>query len=165
MAQPIKPPVAQAQMMIRRVVQDVFEALVDPAITSRFWFTKGSGRLEEGKHVTWLWEMYGVTAEVDVKEVDENKRILIEWNGPTNATLVEWTLEAVASDRTLVKVRNWGFRGEADKMVADALDSTSGFTWQLAGLKTWLEHGIEPNFVLDHDPAAHVEARGAHGVR
>jgi hypothetical protein len=28
----------------------------------------------------------------------------------------------------------------------------------------WLENGIEPNLVADHDPAAHVEARGAHGV-
>jgi len=35
----------------------------------------------------------------------------------------------------------------------------------LAGLETWLEHGIEPDFVADHDPAAHVEARAAHGVR
>jgi uncharacterized protein YndB with AHSA1/START domain len=165
MPRAIQPPVAQAQMTIRRPVQDVFEALVDPALTSHFWFTKGSGRLEAGTHVTWTWEMYGVSAEVDVKEVDANKRILIEWNGPPNRTSVEWTLEALESDRTFVKVRNWGFRGDADRMVADAIDATSGFTFQLAGLKAWLEHGIEPNLVADHDPAAHVEAQGAHGVR
>jgi uncharacterized protein YndB with AHSA1/START domain len=164
MTQAIQPPVAQAQMMIRRPVHEVFEAIVDPGITSHFWFSKGSGRLEAGKRVTWLWEMYGVSAEVDVKAVDANKRVLIEWNGPANPTSVEWTLEALASDRTLVKVRNWGFRGVPDRMVADALDSTSGFTFMLAGLKAWLEHGIEPNLVADHDPAAHVEARGAHGV-
>ncbi len=164
MARAIHPPVAYAQMMIRKPVQDVFEALVDPAITSHFWFTKGSGRLEAGKHVTWTWDMYGVSAEVEVKEVEENRRVLIEWNGPPNRTSVEWTLEALASDRTFVKVRNWGFRGDADRMVADALDSTSGFTFQLAGLKVWLEHGIEPNLVADHDPASHVEARGAHGL-
>jgi uncharacterized protein YndB with AHSA1/START domain len=29
----------------------VFEAFVDPAITSKFWFTKGSGRLETGKQM------------------------------------------------------------------------------------------------------------------
>jgi uncharacterized protein YndB with AHSA1/START domain len=165
MARAIQPPVAQAQMTIRKPVHQVFEALVDPAITSHFWFTKGSGRLEAGKHVSWLWEMYGVSAEVDVKELDENKRILLEWNAPANPTLVEWTLEALAGDRTLVKVRNWGFRGDADRMVSDALDSTSGFTFLLAGLKVYLEHGIEPNLVFDHDPAAHVEHQGAHGVR
>jgi uncharacterized protein YndB with AHSA1/START domain len=155
MARATQPPVAQAQMMIRRPVQEVFEALVDPAITSRFWFSKGSGRLESGKHVTWTWEMYGVAAEVDVKEVEENKRILVEWNGPTNATSVEWTLEALASDRTFVKVRNWGFKGDPDRMVAEAIDSTSGFTFLLAGLKAWLEHGIELNLVADRFPEGH----------
>ncbi|MBC7990984.1 MAG: polyketide cyclase, partial [Luteimonas sp.] len=28
-------------MLIRRPVAEVFEAFVDPAITSRFWFTRG----------------------------------------------------------------------------------------------------------------------------
>jgi uncharacterized protein YndB with AHSA1/START domain len=31
------PPVAKAAMLIRRPVADVFEAFVDPAITSKFW--------------------------------------------------------------------------------------------------------------------------------
>ena len=38
--------VAKAQMLIRKPVAQVFEALVEPAITSRFWFSKSSGRLE-----------------------------------------------------------------------------------------------------------------------
>lgn len=46
-------PVAKAQMLIRKPVAQVFEALVDPAVTSRFWFSKGSGRLEAGKQVRW----------------------------------------------------------------------------------------------------------------
>ena len=33
-------------MLIRRPPEDVFEAFADPAITTRFWFTKSSGRLE-----------------------------------------------------------------------------------------------------------------------
>jgi uncharacterized protein YndB with AHSA1/START domain len=45
-------PIAQAGMLIRRPVEAVFQALVDPAITSRFWFTEGSGALEEGETVT-----------------------------------------------------------------------------------------------------------------
>jgi uncharacterized protein YndB with AHSA1/START domain len=156
MAPALKPPVAQSQMMIRRSARKVFEALVDPAITSHFWFTSGSGRLEAGKHVRWDWEMYGVSAEVDVKEIEANKRILIEWNGPDNPTLVEWTLEPVPSEGTLVRVKNWGFRGTPDEMVSDAIDSTGGFTFLLAGLKFYLEHGVEPNLVADHAPASNV---------
>ncbi len=37
-------PVVKAEMLIRRPVAVVFEAFIDPTITSKFWFTKGSGR-------------------------------------------------------------------------------------------------------------------------
>ena len=39
----IQPPVAKAQMLVRRPVAEVFEAFIDPALTSRFWFSKASG--------------------------------------------------------------------------------------------------------------------------
>lgn len=157
----LRAPVARAQMLIRKPVAQVFEALVDPAITSRFWFSKGSGRLEAGRRVRWDWEMYGACAEVDVKAIEENRRILIEWGGPEDATSVEWTFEPRGEDRTFVTVRNWGFRGDAEKTVAAALDSTGGFTFLLAGLKAYLEHGIEPNLVEDHAPDALVEGWAA----
>ncbi|SCW51537.1 hypothetical protein SAMN04487970_1011142 [Paenibacillus tianmuensis] len=54
-------PAAKAEMLIRRPVEEVFEAFVEPAVTMRFWFTKSSGRLETGKRVRWDWEMYGVS--------------------------------------------------------------------------------------------------------
>lgn len=157
MTNKIDGPIAKAQLLIRKPVRQVFEALVDPAITSRFWFSKGSGRLEAGKRIRWDWEMYGVHADVHVKAIEINKRILVEWNGPENPTQVEWTFEDKGNDTTFVVVRNWGFTGAADKVVADAIDSTGGFTFLLAALKVFLEHGIEPNFVVDHAPDALVE--------
>jgi uncharacterized protein YndB with AHSA1/START domain len=157
MTDTLQAPVAKAQMLIRKPVAQVFEALVDPAITSRFWFSKGSGRLEAGKQIRWDWEMYGVFAEVDVKAVEANKRILIEWGGPDDPTSVEWTFEPSGEDGTFVTVKNWGFTGDAEQTVAAALDSTGGFSFLLAGLKAFLEHGIELNLVADHAPAALVE--------
>ena len=56
--------VVKAEMLIRRPVAEVFEAFVDPAVTTKFWFTKSSGRLEAGKRVRWDWEMYGVGDEL-----------------------------------------------------------------------------------------------------
>ena len=55
-----KPPVAKAQMLIRRPPAEVFEAFINPEITRKFWFTKSTGRLESGKHITWTWEMYEI---------------------------------------------------------------------------------------------------------
>src|SRR5256885_10038859 len=82
-------PIVRAQMLIRKPIATVFEAFVDPAITSRFWFTRGSARLEQGKNVIWHWDMYGATAQVEVKVVEPNQRILIEWPTP-----VEWLFTA-----------------------------------------------------------------------
>ncbi|HEY9501360.1 MAG TPA: SRPBCC family protein [Pyrinomonadaceae bacterium] len=157
MTDQIQAPVAKAQMLIRKPVAEVFEAMVDPAITSRFWFSKGSGRLETGKRIRWDWEMYGHHTDADVKAIEPNKRILVEWNGPENPTTVEWTFEDKGDDTTFVVVKNWGFNGDAGKVMAEAIDSTGGFTFVLAGLKIFLEHGIEPNFVLDHAPDSLVD--------
>ena len=157
MTNEIEAPTAKAQLLIRKPIKEVFEALVDPAITSRFWFSKGSGPLETGKRIRWDWEMYGAHTNVDVKAIEINKRILIEWNGPENPSTVEWTFEYKGNNTTFVIVKNWGFKGAADKVVAEALDSTGGFTFVLAALKVFLEHGIEPNFVVDHAPDALVE--------
>jgi len=159
MTNKIEAPIAKAQLLIRKSVRQVFEALLDPAITSRFWFSKGSGRLETGKKIRWDWEMYGVHSDVEVKVIEVNKRILIEWNlyGAENPSMVEWTFEDKGDNTTFVVVKNWGFKGDADQVVAEALDSTGGFTFLLAGLKVFLEHEIEPNFVIDHAPDALVE--------
>jgi hypothetical protein len=43
-----------------------------------------------------------------------------------------------------------------DKIVAEAIESTGGFTFVLAALKVFLAHAIEPNFVVDHAPDALV---------
>src|SRR2546426_8334889 len=83
-------PIAKTEMLIRRPVSEVFEAFVNPAITSKFWFTKSSGRLQAGKQIRWDWEMYDLSVDVDVKAIEENKRILIEWGTDSARTTVEW---------------------------------------------------------------------------
>ena len=161
MANDIQAPVAKVQMLIRRPVAEVFNAFIDPSLTSRFWFSKSSGRLEAGTQVRWDWEMYGAFTRVDVKAIQPNQRILIEWNGPDNPTSVEWTFEPRGKDRTFVTVKNWGFHGTADAVVAQAIDSMGGFSLVLAGLKAFLEHRIELNLVADHAPDALVEGWAA----
>ena len=102
--------------------------------------------------------MYGVGTTVDVKAVERDKRILVEWDGPEDPNSVEWTFEAKGDERTFVRIRNWGFSGNADEVVAKALDSTGGFHLVLAGAKFFLEHGIEPNLVVDRAPDAVVSS-------
>ncbi|OCT13410.1 polyketide cyclase [Paenibacillus pectinilyticus] len=146
-------PIVKVEMMIRKPVQEVFEAFINPEITTKFWFTQGSGRLEAGKRVKWEWQMYGASAEVDVKEIEVNKRILIHYG-----TLVEWTFDSYDENETFVTITNTGFSGTADEMVKQALDSTEGFTIVLCGCKAYLETGVQLNLVLDKAPYAHIKA-------
>ncbi len=140
-------------MLIRKPVGEVFEALVNPDITTKFWFTRSSGRLEPGAHVQWDWGMYGVSSQVQVGAFEQDRRILIEW-GPAGepSTTVEWTFTSRADDTTFVSVTNSGFRGDGDAVVEQALGSTGGFTIVLAGLKAFLEHGVMLNLVADRFP-------------
>lgn len=140
-------PIAQAHMLIRRPIAEVFEAFVDPKITSKFWFSRGDRRLDEAPSVMWYWDMYGVHAEVDVKVIEQNERILIEWPTP-----VEWTFSPRGDDATFVHITASGFEGSEDDKVAQAIDAMGGFTMVLAGCKAYLEHGIELNLVADHNP-------------
>ena len=143
---------AKAAMLIRRPVAQVFEAFVDPAITSQFWFTKGSARLEPGRQVTWEWEMYKVSADVSVKVVEPNRRILVEWSAYGGPTTVEWIFTPRADGTTFVSVTNAGFGGEADAVIGQVVSSTEGFTLVLAGAKALLEHDIRLNLVADRFP-------------
>ncbi|WP_386066306.1 SRPBCC family protein [Tahibacter sp. UC22_41] len=151
----LSPPVARAHMLIRRPASQVYGAFIDPAVTSRFWFTRGSGKLVRGDKITWHWDMYGFSAQVDVRELEQDRRILIGWPTP-----VEWLLSPRGGDATFVTITASGFTGTDDEQVAAAIDSMGGFSFVLAGCKAWLEHGVRLDLVGDHDPDRHV-SRGA----
>lgn len=150
-------PVTCVKLTIRRPPADVFAAFADPAITTRFWFTKSSGKLEAGKRVRWDWEMYGVGSDIDVLALDPAKRIRIRWDQEHGRTEVEWTFEPRGDGHTRVIITESGFGGDADAQIAEALDSTQGFSLTLAAAKAWLEHGIVLRVVEDKAPDAHVE--------
>ena len=46
-------PVTSTGMLIRKPVGQVFEAFVNPKITTKFLFSKSSERLDAGKQVQW----------------------------------------------------------------------------------------------------------------
>jgi uncharacterized protein YndB with AHSA1/START domain len=155
-------PRMETGMLIRKPVGEVFEAIVNPEITTKFWFTSSSGRLTVGRPTRWDWEMYGVSIEVAAKAIDVNRRIVIEWPGYSGTTTVEWTFEPL-NDQTFVKVTESGFTGTGDELVKYVADSTQGFSLMLAGLKAWLEYGVRLNLVGDRYPkgvADHTLGKG-----
>jgi len=141
---------AEAQMLIRKPVNEVFNAFIDPQQTQHFWFTKSTGKLEQGATVTWYWEMYNVSTEAMVKNIVPNERIAIHWGNP--ATAVDFMFKAMPGNHTYVSIKNHGFREQGDDLIAAIRDATGGFTTVLDGLKAYLEHGIALNLIADKFP-------------
>jgi len=143
---------AKAEMLIRKPIEEVFEAFVNPEITTKFWFTHSSGKLEKGEKVNWTWEMYNLTVPVEVKKIDLNERIIIEWGEGKNKSIVKWEFMTLGQTKTFVTITNYDFQSLGDELINQIRDSTGGFTLVIAGLKAWLEHNIQLNLVGDKFP-------------
>ncbi|MGN6494187.1 MAG: SRPBCC domain-containing protein [Agriterribacter sp.] len=143
---------AKAEMLIRKPVAEVFEAFVNPEITTRFWFTKSTGRLDEHQTVEWTWEMYNHSTPVTVTAIVLNQRIAIEWGNGKDVSIVEWTFQSLRDKGTFVSIVNGNFKGSSDEIIATVRDSTEGFTLVLAALKALLEFNIELKLVADRFP-------------
>jgi uncharacterized protein YndB with AHSA1/START domain len=147
-------PTVKVGVLVRRAAPDVFEAMVDPAITSKFWFTKSSGRMLPGATLTWEWEMYGVSADVVVDEVEADRRVVFSWTGydPEHPSRVEFQFIPWKDEATYVEVTESGFTGDGDQQVQSAMSSTGGFTFVLCALTALLEHDTVLRVVLDAHP-------------
>jgi len=143
---------AQAEMAIRKPIDQVFAAFIDPEITTKFWFTKSSGKLEAGNTVHWTWEMYKVSVPVEVLEIIPNEKILIEWGTGQQRSRVAWKFNALTPTKTFVTITNYNLQSTGEALISEVRDSTGGFTIVLAGLKAWLEHDIELKLIEDKFP-------------
>jgi uncharacterized protein YndB with AHSA1/START domain len=143
---------AKAEMLIRKPVKEVFESIINPEITTNFWFTKSSGRLDKNRKVEWEWEMYNHRVPVFVKSIQPPEKIIIDWGNDGQLTTVEWFFKTINERETFLSIIQTGFKGSPDKLIAQVRDSTEGFAIVLAGMKAWLEYGIRLNLVADRFP-------------
>jgi uncharacterized protein YndB with AHSA1/START domain len=140
---------------IAKPVEQVFEAVADPAQLSRYFTTGGAkGRLETGATVSWDFHDFPGAFPVQVIEVVPNERIVLEWEayegkpeggeavtGAGYNTRVTMRFEALDDGRTLVTIAEEGWR-ETEKGLRGSYGNCEGWTGMLCALKLWLEHGI-----------------------
>jgi uncharacterized protein YndB with AHSA1/START domain len=148
-------PSVKVGMLIRREPAEVFQAIVDPDITTKIWYTKSSGKMTPGAELLWEWEMYGASSRVRVEEVEEDSRVRFTWSGytPDHPTTVEFRFVPMPDATTYVQVTETGFTGRGDLLVRYIADSTGGFTFLVSALKALLEHDIVLALVPDAHPA------------
>lgn len=140
----------QAQMLIRKPIHEVFEAFINPEITTNFWFTKSTGKLEEGKTIIWEWEMYDAKSEVKVLQIIPNQLIKTEWGLFSNN--VDYEFKEMEKG-TLVIIKSYGYSEKGDELLSVINDNTGGFTTVLDGCKAYLEHGINLRLIEDKFPS------------
>ncbi len=139
-------PIVESQMLIRKPVSEVFEAMANPDITSNFWFTKGSGRVEPGKTLEWEWGQFGVKDTVDILEVNHNEFISLKWKLGDLKTTVEMYFESKSDETMLLRVIEKGFWDSLpaeDKNLEEKINlmmgQNGGWTLVLSNMKAYLE--------------------------
>ena len=136
---------ARAELIIRKSVSDVYRSFIYPALTTRFWFSKSSGQLTPNADVQWDWAAQP-SAIVHVKAIEENHHIIIEWHD-TETLVVRF--QSLENNQTLVTMRDWVFSGSEKEVVERSLATTNEFALVLAGLKVYLEHGLQLNLLAN----------------
>lgn len=135
---------------IARPVDEVFEAVADPAKLSGYFTTGGAkGRLETGATVTWDFHDFPGAFPVEVVEVVANQRIVLRWNanegGESGAapykTTVTMTFQPLGDGRTLVEIAEEGWRETPGGLKA-SYGNCMGWSQMLCAMKAWVEHGL-----------------------
>lgn len=93
------------------------------------------------------WEMYGFSRQVDVLAIAPGERILVQWRAYGDPTPIEWLFVPRPDNTSFVSITNSGLCD-----AQQAIDSTEGFAFVLAGAKALLEHGVMLNLVPDRFP-------------
>ena len=142
---------------IAKPAPEVFEAVADPTILSRYFTTGGAqGRLETGATVTWDFADFPGAFPVEVVTAEKDRRIVLRWAANDGApaegtdaaaasagydTTVTMDFEPLADGRTLVSIAEKGWRETATGLKA-SYGNCHGWTQMLCALKAYLEYGI-----------------------
>ena len=134
---------------INKPVAEVFQAVVDAEIMTRYFTDSVSSDLIPGQEVQWTWDHYG-TNPVFVKTVTPHSLIEItldsrNWEKTTDEAyevLVSMEFEELDERTTMVSISESGWRNDAAGYKGSH-DNCGGWQDMLCCLKAFLEYGID----------------------
>ncbi|MCM2532224.1 SRPBCC family protein [Neobacillus pocheonensis] len=130
------------KMKIVKPINEVFEAFVDPAKIGNFWFSSSSERWEQGKTVTLRYDEYDAQLDIEVMEIEINKKIVFQWGANEKGNIVTISLKEVEHSNTIIEVNEEGFNENDPELVHKMLDNKEGWVFMLTCLKGYLEFGV-----------------------
>jgi uncharacterized protein YndB with AHSA1/START domain len=131
----------KTSLKIQKPLREVFEAIVDPVKMSNYFISKSTGRIEEGKTLTWQFPEFEMEFPVRIDKVEKDKYISWYWDAEDKVeTKVEITLKPM-SDGVFVAVTEKS-RDNDEAGIKWLVGNTAGWANFLACLKAYLEYGI-----------------------
>ncbi|MDQ0857760.1 SRPBCC family protein [Bacillus sp. V2I10] len=127
------------KLKILKPANEVFEAFVDPFKIGKFWFSSSSERWEQGKTVTLRYDEYNAQGDIEVMEVDINKKIVFQWG---EGHIVTITLKELDNSSTIIEVNEEGFNENDGEVISELIDNKEGWVYMLTCLKGYLEYGV-----------------------
>ena len=131
----------KAALQIRKPVNEVFEAIVDPIKMSNYFISKSSGRMEEGRQIKWQFPEFDMEFPIRIGKIESNKYVSFYWDMDGIELLVEMTLTPTETNATIVTVTEKK-RNNDDEGIKWLKGNTEGWANFLACLKAYLEYGI-----------------------
>lgn len=130
---------SNAFIQIQKPVEEIFEAIVDPALMTKYFISESSGRLDAGEDVLWKFPEFPDQFPVKDIETEVNRSVSFVWDPDT---VVNITLEAQPDNSTVVRVSE-GDKDLSDKNLEWLTSNTGGWANFLACMKAYLEYGIQ----------------------
>lgn len=130
----------KTQLAIAKPAYEVFEAIVNPEKMSHYFISSGSGPMENGKTVRWVFDDVGLGLDVKVQRVERDRFVSFRWSASGVDALVE--MQILPGDpATLLKVSESEWPPD-EKGIARCIEQTQGWTHFLCCMKAYLEYGI-----------------------
>ncbi len=133
---------ASAAIQILKPIEEVFEAIVDPKKMTNYFISESTGRMEEGKKLSWKFPEFGDRFPVNVMKVKKNESIIFDWDagsGEIHQCVIR--LSEPMKNATVVEVKE-GSMPVTDKGLQWMRGNTEGWANFLACMKAYLEYGI-----------------------
>ena len=129
---------------IAKPVAEVFDAVYNPSKLSGYFTTGGaSAPLVEGSTVTWDFADFPGAFPVQVRKVERDRLIELEWkaNDGDYTTRTRLEFESLEGDATLVRISE-GKWTETQQGLDASYGNCMGWTQMLCAMKLYVERGI-----------------------
>jgi uncharacterized protein YndB with AHSA1/START domain len=131
----------KAALQMLKPVNEVFEAIIDPVKMSNYFISKSSGKMEEGKIISWRFPEFDMEFPIRVGKIEKDRYISFYWDVDGIELLTEMTLTPRANNSTLVSISEKS-RENDEAGIKWLMGNTEGWANFLACLKAYLEYGI-----------------------